>query len=869
MTKPAAEPWYATPERYRLSGGRIINTRGGMWLYRAIPMQPVEDARTPDHMMQAATPILEAAMGLAKLATTTSARRAVNSRSYREVHFHEVSIPQRFSPPAGAKNAAHLMDDFGGMQTIRRVSLMGVRIKDSILRKDRNPLKGAIESVAESLATRSVPIEDYRADYELIDGILSRAGLQVPTDEELDLASAWWNYGRNPDVPHLVHSGHLHFFDSAESAKVGERSNDDECADWKIRGQVPITFASVPKLELNWDEVTNPRTLWVSDLIGAEARAISIRGFIEPEKVTAGELRRHRDQYEADIRERVAQGKRSKAEQEAAAQMLNQVHDLYSTSGGMPTLTSARVTVALDGVIDDLASVMQGSVAQLGSLAFRQRAAMAEQMLASDDRANPVTHDLPIQTVACAGLPSLSTVGDAEGALLGFSEYDRQPAYVSPSAVSDEDSLPFMLVAGATGSGKSMAVLALARQWAKIKNRRGEFTPVVVVDPKQYNDDDGSGAEGFGTSVRAYGGQVYSLDQLASADGVFDPMRTTGEGVELAAAMLGDIRPWGSRGADFETDLLVALRAGAERGATCIGQALELARAAGLASDELVDPVLKLMDASPSFRAIFGRDPQGPTLRTAQGLTLIEVGTQPLPLPEPGEANPTLVKRINQWVLRMMVYGSAAAVSGRQGVVILDEAWQFVQGVSGAAEVQRLGRMARSMQVLPVMASQRVSDFVDANLSGYVSRGLILSLDRGQGTLPDGSVDDGQAGAALDLFKIARTEERLDRLAARQFKEGGREPNWNSLKALRDPATGNIIRGSVALYVDMSGRVVPVEVTIPAEFLRQISTSAGDVEKRRVVTGGDVAGEGISPTGVGVSAPEVSRLTPSGLRPLV
>lgn len=50
-------------------------------------------------------------------------------------------------------------------------------------------------------------------------------------------------------------------------------------------------------------------------------------------------------------------------------------------------------------------------------------------MLASHIRANPHLHDIPAQTVAASGLPSLSISGDSKGALQGFSERDGQPVF--------------------------------------------------------------------------------------------------------------------------------------------------------------------------------------------------------------------------------------------------------------------------------------------------------------------------------------------------------------------------------------------------------------------------------------------------------
>jgi hypothetical protein len=354
----------------------------------------------------------------------------------------------------------------------------------------------------------------------------------------------------------------------------------------------------------------------------------------------------------------------------------------------------------------------------------------------------------------------------------------------------------------------------------------------------------------FSEPVRKLGGQVMSLDDLASADGVFDPIRTLidrtspesfantiGEAVELASQMISSIDPWGGdlRGR-FEVDLLSALRYGVEHGGTCVGEALRISDAATPLPDGLLTPILRMLEATPLARAILGFSPNGQALRQAEGLSLIMVGNARIALPDTGEGGwqrSSMIQRIGSWVLRMMVYGSAAAVAYREGVVVLDEAWQFMIGPEGKAELDRLSRLARSQQVLVVLASQKVSDFVEADLLGGISRGVILPLGRGTGQKDRfGNTDNGEAGLALQLFKLQATEQRLARLSAPATIEGSQEPNWNSMRALRDAETGEVIRGAIGLYVDLSDRVVPTQILIPKDFLSQISTTSTDVIAR-------------------------------------
>ncbi len=228
------------------------------------------------------------------------------------------------------------------------------------------------------------------------------------------------------------------------------------------------------------------------------------------------------------------------------------------------------------------------------------------------------------------------------------------------------------------------------------------------------------------------------------------------------------------------------------------------------------------LSSSPLFRACVGFEPGGAGLRLAEGITYIRVGGTYLDLPAPGAASTTQPQRISAALVRMMVFGSAMALSGRQGVIMLDEAWVFLG--AGRSEVERLGRLARSQQVLPMLFTQRVTDALDAGLAGAISRGMVMSLN-----------DETEARAALELFKLEATPARLARITARDTvgsTDGQVAPNWESYKALRDWQTGKVLRGAIGIYVDLFGRAVPVEVVIPPRLFLAASTNPEDVRRR-------------------------------------
>lgn len=809
-------PAWPTTMMSRLRDGRLMGTDGSVWVYRAVPMSPVVDAKNPSDAVAAAEPMLSALRELAAMTPVTMNHRRIAKSAYREVHMLLVNVPQFYSPDRTHPNAEYLRQQFGHMVTDRRVLLMGVKLQAKT--GGGGGWRATVDSVVETLVAGGTPLSDFDADSAKVAAALDRAGLGEPSVEDVRLANAWWNHGNFPDTPVLVHADHMHVFTSADGVAIADKVGVQDCSNWdehNVPDTHAISFAAVQDLDLPFIEVDSSAATWLADLVSSGALVISVRGQVEPGTVTRAELRRQRKRYIDDINERHKSGKMDRAEQREMLDTLAEVEGLYAVGKNPPpTLAGASIVLGFDGQIGDVDQLVPShSPAKLSLMLYRQPGAMAETMLCSPMRANPNLHDLPIQTVACSGMPSLNLVGDTDGALVGFTERDKQPAYLSPSAASAGDASPICVVPGQTGSGKTVLMLNLADQFA----RAGR--PVVIWDPKQESD--------HSAVVEASGGQVYSLDKLLESDGVFDPIRfsaTHEVGVELAASMLMAINPWGTYKDDMEVPLQHALAYGVERGARCIGQALALAKKdLHDLPQGLVERVELLASSSPQFRAIVGSNPRGDGLRAASGITLIKVGSAYLDLPEAGQPPASIQQRIALALVRMVVFGSAMAVSGRDGVVMLDEAW-IVLG-AGRAEIERLGRLARSQRVLPMLFTQRVTDALNAGLAGYISRGLILPME-----------DPDEASAACELFKLAPTDERMARLTAKDSlggnSTGAWAPNWSSMRALRDPVTGEVLRGSVAIYADLAGRAIPVEVRLSDEFLLMASTRPSDIARR-------------------------------------
>ncbi len=1305
-------PRWATAIRSRNLHGIFRSTSRAVWMARSIPLAPVLDASSDEEALAGAEPLRMAIEELAAMAKVRLARRATARGSYRRIQIVSVNIPRPFRPSPTDPLAPYLATMYPSTSVDRRVVILAVQLTPTV---KASGVRQVIRNVSDFILEQDVPMSAFEEDAEYVAAALARCGLTTPTDDEWAVVDAWWNSGGEPSVTLLAHPDHLHVFTTPDAARAAAAAGtESDCNRWpESVAHYPLTIGSVAGFDFpaGTDE-TSSAARWVSRLVDAGAVGVSIKGLVEPAAVTRHELRRRRTEYEHDIQERVAAGKMDRAEQEELVAQLGDTEQEYAI-GGPATLTDCSISVAIPGRDENtgysLTEIGRQCGVTLWTIQHSQPAALAEMFLGSNTRANPYMHDLPVQTISASGITSIARVGDTSGALLGFSERDRQPAYLSPTAASAGDSLPMMLVAGATGSGKSVAMLWVADQFSRIPNVYGERTPVVVIDPKalelntpiptpsgwtrigdisvgdevfgsdgevcrvtgmspvfEHPDlyrvtfDDGQeiladadhqwsvveltarkerpesrlireraasgavalralldsgdvggevtlvellgalrssgchlwmrassldralrrggclpttesrprrwdkgvavktllhvaerelashrpservvttaemvaqgvtygrnrqarfairrarplampdadlpvppyvlgvwlgdgasaskeisvGAEdvdemsrllsaewpivtvhqrkgrsvsilsldrdltrclyghdayatrssggGTGTAtycvdchrvagavrrgasdprvmqnpslhhrlaevgvlnnrhipalyqrasaaqrlallqglmdtdgtvkrsgscrivlsderligdvlelvrglgykatlwvgpstiteddpdapghkrrrtggkayhvnfkttdpvfrltrkrellpkaepkqsglhyirsieavesrparclvvdspdhtylaaqfipthnsgsdhsaaVAASGGQVFSLDDLTKADGVFDPIRfarRSETGVELAASVLRVVNPWGDQRDNMETPLTKALHWGVTNGATCTGQALLMAREYSGAPAALVDPVIDLAQSSPMFRSIVGLHQESTALRVAQGITLIKVGEGYFNLPAPGAEPEGQQQRIALSLIRMAVFGSAMAVSGRAGVVMLDEAWIFLG--AGRNQVEELGRVARSQQVLPILFTQRVSDALRAELTGYISRGLILPIE-----------DPDEARAACALFRLDPTPARIERITAKKTigdaLTGGAAPNWASMHALRDPQTGRVIRGTIAIYADLVGRQIPIELSIPPAFLSRSSTNPEDIRARQ------------------------------------
>ncbi|MHA3723752.1 ATP-binding protein [Leucobacter sp. HY1910] len=822
-------PQWETRSKVPLADGRIPGIDNSMWLYRSVPMSSITDAKSVEEAIKGGSGLNAAFEQLAELATP-GINRPTTKNSYREFHVLLLNVPTWYKAPAESKIRDYLNTEFRRRLVIRRELLIGVRLIPNASGtakggwKER--LKTSVESVTHTIVHGGTLLENFDQDTQLVSGALARAGMHTPSAETLRWADSWWNRGLAKAIPVNPHDNHFHFFSSMDAKRRIDRDFDvADCEHWPKdltdasmsdgAKQHAVTFAAANDFTLSPTAVSEPIVRWASELIDQHARVISIRGLVEPASTTRAQIRSQAKRIREDIGAFTEKNKDAREEMKELQQNLDELEPFYASGNAPCTLHDCSIIVGFDGIVDDLTRVSPRAL-ELNPLTNLQPAAFYETMLCSSVRANPLKQDLPCTTVAYSGLPNLSRVGDADGALMGFTERDGQPVYISNAAASATDAFPISLVAAGTGAGKTALLQWLAHQWGLMG------IPQVIVDPKRDSD--------LGPAVEASGGRVFSFDEFVHSDGALDPLRFASDptvGAGMAANMISQVRPFDSYTMQqHETTIMYAIHHGVSKGARATGQALRIAQQDGIIDEQVVDGIFRLAEAAPMFRACFGINPEGESLSVSNGITLFKVGKTQFELPQanttfnPATANPLVRTSVN--IIQMMVRGAMMSLTGRAGVLHIDEGWVLQQAAPD--ELEQIGRLSRSQNVLPMIYTQTPSGPLDAGMGNFISRGMVGHIK-----------DQEEALAGMQLFG-AVSEELIGRVSEMEYLSGGAGVNWNSLKALwhLDEETGKrqLLRPAVFYHSDLKNAIAPVEVHIPPSFFELASTNPEDVRRR-------------------------------------
>lgn len=460
----AALPPVSTRSYPPLPDGRVRGIDNSLWAYRTVPMSALRDARTDEEKVRLGARLHRAFQEISALTSSRAPNRQVAKAGYRRFHLQALNVPTWFEAPRDLATAAQLDAFFRDRLVPKRQVMLGVQLRpNSGIRSWRTFLDDA----AEALSADGAPLADFDEDFHRVQQAFNRAELDTPSPVDLRFANTWWNWSMarytSAATPYYTETDHLHFLRSPEARYAVETFGEGrECRDWppELRdnpGQVAVTFGAIESFALDFADALDPRTHWAVQLFAHDARVISLHGLVEPPKITQAELRRQRKRFSEDAQEFSRIGKQTRFEMQQQESTLEQLEEAYAVGTVPATLVDISAIVGFDGVVDDISAVSPLGVA-IDPLTNRQAAAWHETMLCSSVRSSPHRLELPATTVSYAGLSALSRVGDARGALAGFTELDGQPVWVSGAPQEIGDNLPLMGVFAGPGSGKLLTL---------------------------------------------------------------------------------------------------------------------------------------------------------------------------------------------------------------------------------------------------------------------------------------------------------------------------------------------------------------------------------------------------------------------------
>lgn len=461
-----------------LGGGFVRTANGEAWQYMVMPSQPsVSDAADWGERLKAARPLTIIMPRLADLTPSIplANRRALKS-FYRPIHILAMSTPVRFepSPTLDGRNRRLLAMEHRGDVVHDRLTVIGVRL-DAGGGKGRflDRVVNLVVQAGDQAAYGEAPDDAFDTDRAVISEILRAGGCVPPTDAQMNRALAWWVTDRKPDpLEVMVERGHMHAFPDERTARLAEKLRDTrvDCTTWskriEIRGTWPMTVATLGALPFDGTSERDPRSAWAARLLassdsgGQGAVAISVRGLVEPGEISRDQIDKDKDKV---LEQAIKQATDGHKANEGIAEELLAASDVYQKDGRpWPTLVDGHVQVAIPGIVDRPSQVNYPGELNLNQ--DNQNTAWQDMQIGSEITYCPSPVYWPTPILAFAGLAGRSLAGedmgegrksDLPGALLGFTEKDRQPVYCSPFASRYRHTPPAMLITGRTGSGKA------------------------------------------------------------------------------------------------------------------------------------------------------------------------------------------------------------------------------------------------------------------------------------------------------------------------------------------------------------------------------------------------------------------------------
>lgn len=802
---------WTAPWAWRSGDGVYVGFNGEAWYYQALTLSPMqwEDRDARMGLTKQLNNLLTDLGGLSKESVTGLKGMALK----REVHILSVTWwdlltpPQENSPSLRAYQAAA----FGSCDIPNRVLVVGVKLerKAVSLKKNHAQKKSTFKEMAE-LAKQQVgedvpSLKLFEDDLNKIKEICKRYGTEDLTKMQYDQVESWFNQGRGVDV---------------ELGDHPDKISVNDGPDYEIAA---VRAFEKPRLEPAADQ-------WILDSLshpGDAPQAVSIRASLEPIGVTRGRSRMAQRRIEANIEEEEKSGDLEKRELTSTHKLARDFED-YLTNVGAPMLSEVsmlfarEISEATETYMDFLANTYG---IRLKPLEHRQLAALEEFLPTSPMRMNPFLQDVNIPLLAHSGLQAFSALGEESGTFAGIVDPDGTPLYIDPRFTSRQNLPPVFGVFGDPGSGKTFFAQNFATQAVLggeatfFINPKGASSLYGMCDYLNLQDDDSLSATRM------------SMSALEKIPGAFDPFRfakSREDAAEIAAKHLLAPLDTSSQPLDMHMRLSLesGLKYGARNGVDCVWDALD-----HIPDQEHRDAWKKIiqqqMDASSLYALGVAKEPR-PRLSMTGHLNLVDFDRDiGLPAPNKRPAEYTAQEWIAIATIGLVTKAAIEILlANGGGVLILDEAWTFLQIPEALSVLDKLAREGRSQGILPVFLTQKVKDVITGDLAGYMSRVLVLKMD-----------DEEEAKTAIDICGLEPTPERLEWL-----RSAGPVPP-------KKDAQGNVVQEAqwaAGIFSDPKRRHAAVALgPTPEEAIRAWSTNPLDVAEREAA----LRARGLSSTG--------------------
>ena len=769
-TKVADTLW-TTPWSWRDAEGTYIGHNDQVWLYRAIPVEPMEweDAATRVSIGQNLATML-AEIGSTSTPPIGAIRQLSNNR---EIHLVSITWDSPVRPPEeNGDNLKALQREILEFTAPQKTLILGVRLRNASSVGTSVSLVEQAKSVASKVLLEDVPDRGaYEKDRQLISGICARYGSRNLANEEQRQLESWYNNGRGPDTT---------IIENVTALKVPTYDTFEISA--LMRFDNPIMQA--------------PAAQWALEAASHQfgPKVISVRAELEHASVTRARSRRAQRRVETTMAEEAATGDLERPEYAQAFQQA-QEFERFLVETTEPILTNCSILMARPVRLADETYIdfLRNSYGiEVKPLEHRQIRALDEMLPCSARRANPFPQDISISMIAYAGMNGFSNIGDGKGLYVAVANPDYTPVYLDTKGAAKANKPAAMLVAGDSGSGKSFFCQMLAIQ----ATTDGQAT--IFINPK--------GHDSLAPMADVVGGRVVKMSALEERPGAFDPFRYAPPLVAAEIAtnhILGVLGGEGGFTQSQQLELGSALKQAAQSGARCVADAFPFMR-----DQVMVTQIRQQVEGSSLFALGIALEPLEP-FGAQNGLMLIEFDRKPeLPDPSKPAGSHTRPERIALAAIRLVTRASLEILMlSKGGVLIVDEAWTFLGYSEGLAALTQLGREGRSLNVLPVFATQRVADVVSRDMESYLSRVFCMRLS-----------DERDAKVALELCGLEPTAARIA---------------WLKNCGPRSAEGENPGRPAMALHRDLKDRHSAVMIwPIPESIRMAISTNPADREVR-------------------------------------